>query len=285
MDGFRLLTLVLLTIAMAIGAYIGGMVPVKLSMSYNKVNNLSFFGMGILIGTSLVLIIPEGVQVMYKSLGTEDIEKAPMYIGLSLILGFLLMFIQDNIPMLISTFNRNLEFNYLVLENANVEPSIKQGFLSVFQSSLTLGLILHAFIDGISMGSSFALEDSSMGIIFFIIIIIHKIPTAFSLTSILIKEGLNLKLIQTHLIVFALMTPLGAILTYLMIAIFNSTKQFPIAILFLFSAGTFLYVIHHVMAQVASREELEGNNLNISEFAISLGGACIPVILSLLGGE
>lgn len=295
MSGYKLLLLVLLTIAMGVGSFIGGMVPIKLSMSYNNVNYFSFFGMGILIGTSLVLIIPEGVEVMYKSLASDELDLAPMYIGLSLILGFLLMFIQDNLPMLITTVSPNIKFNYLILEGANnYEPSIKDGLLSILQSPLTLGLILHAFIDGISLASSFALDNSSMGIIFFMIIIIHKIPTAFSLTSILIKESFHLKLIQTHLMVFSLMTPIGAIITYFIIFIFNIKNQFPIAILFLFSAGTFLYVIHHVMAEVASRSDPSTNHpdqtnydknskLTIIEFAISLAGAFIPILLSLIG--
>lgn len=293
MDWLRFGTLLLLAVAMGAGAYFGGWLPMKLT-NFSKINYFLSFGMGVLIGTSLILIIPEGIEVMYESLKIDEQESAPFYIGISLLLGFLVMFIQENLPMIINAINPNVKFDYTNLTGDD-EPSLKQCVLSIFQSALTLGLVLHAFIDGISLGSSFALKDSSFGFIFFIIIIIHKIPTSFSFTSILIKQGLNLKLVQFHLIAFAIMTPLGAILTYLIISIFNSKNQFPIAILFLFSAGTFLYVIHNVMSEIALRKGSttdveEGstpqtNSLNLTEFGLTLGGALIPIVLSLMGGE
>lgn len=288
MFGGRFITLVALSLAMTVGALIGGLIPIKLSVKMTGVNYFSFFGMGILIGTSLVLIIPEGIKVLYLALTPDQFElNGPFYAGISLVLGFMVMFIQDNLPMIIHTIRPGSKFTYVVLDSSAPEPSLRDSTLSIFQSSLTLGLILHSFIDGVSLGSSFILEDATMGVIFFFIIIIHKLPTAFSLTSLLIKQGFHMKLVQIHLIVFSLMTPIGAIVTYVFITISNTSNQFIVAILFLFSAGTFLYVIHHVMAEIASRKNSDSeenshceSSLSAIEFLISVAGACIPIVFS-----
>jgi zinc transporter 9 len=84
------------------------------------------------------------------------------------------------------------------------------------------------------------------------------------------------------------MTPIGAILIYVFVTIANTSNQFIVAILFLFSAGTFLYVIHHVMAEIASRKndgDFDENShckssLSAIEFLISVAGVCIPIIFS-----
>jgi zinc transporter 9 len=63
-------------------------------------NLISIFGAGLLVGAALIVILPEGMYVLYKAqIGnsegeavSEDINK---YVGASLIVGFLMMLMLD----------------------------------------------------------------------------------------------------------------------------------------------------------------------------------------------
>lgn len=304
MDFTRFLELLLLALVMGISTFLGGLAPLKLQLSSTMINYISLFSMGILVGTSLVLIIPEGIETLYKSLDQDSFSSAPTYIGLSLLLGFIIMYILDGLPVILSSLNINMEFNPQVFSSAEgvASLSIKDSLQSILDTSLTLGLIFHALVDGVSLGSSFVSDDIALQFIFFIVIIIHKLPTAFSLTSILMKENLNPQAIRLHLAVFSLMSPLSSIVTYLIIAFSNKNNQFVIGILFLFSAGTFLYVVNHVMTEVSSREKPEFSSLPPSsseseetlshhpkltgkEFLISIAGMVVPIGLSFIGDD
>lgn len=53
---------------------------------------VSVFGMGILVGAALTIIIPEGVETVYDSIPDGDHADSPhSAIGLSLLAGFALM--------------------------------------------------------------------------------------------------------------------------------------------------------------------------------------------------
>ncbi|VDK31300.1 unnamed protein product [Gongylonema pulchrum] len=63
MDGFYLLTT--LSIAMLVGSFLAGLIPLAFVMSEGRTRLLSTFGAGLLVGTALSIIIPEGVESLY----------------------------------------------------------------------------------------------------------------------------------------------------------------------------------------------------------------------------
>ena len=65
MDG--LITLVALCVVMAIASFLAGSLPLALSLSPSQLRLLSTVGMGVLVGTSLIIIIPEGIETMYSA--------------------------------------------------------------------------------------------------------------------------------------------------------------------------------------------------------------------------
>lgn len=65
MDG--LFTLLSLSIVMAVASFLAGILPLSLSLSQSKLRLISTIGMGVLVGTSLVVIIPEGVETLYSA--------------------------------------------------------------------------------------------------------------------------------------------------------------------------------------------------------------------------
>ncbi|KIW78447.1 hypothetical protein Z517_08283 [Fonsecaea pedrosoi CBS 271.37] len=65
MDG--LFTLLSLCIVMAVASFLAGILPLSLGLSQPKLRFISTIGMGVLVGTSLVVIIPEGVETLYSA--------------------------------------------------------------------------------------------------------------------------------------------------------------------------------------------------------------------------
>jgi zinc transporter 9 len=321
-----------------------------MSLSHPQLRIISTVGMGILVGTSLVVIVPEGVEAIYSarpnimphgassvmdrraqiysipestslrrrdaiaikntqpqidSVNTVDPVKTDLpilggetgsppdsgppklptshdnhgqlaksqqpspptfYIGLALILGFVLMFLIDRVPrhasdnfssaapprqFSLSTFSQGLHSTG-VPDAASTSDSESMGFLSALalprsatrSLATTTGLIIHAAADGVAMGATASSANSSLGFVVFLAILIHKAPAAFGLTSVLLKYGLSKRAARAHLIVFSLAAPVGALCTFLLVHMVGGGGgphgEWWTGMLLLFSAGTFL---------------------------------------------
>uniref|UniRef100_A0A1I7ZJ01 Zinc transporter ZIP9 n=1 Tax=Steinernema glaseri TaxID=37863 RepID=A0A1I7ZJ01_9BILA len=76
MEGFALLSV--LSLAMFAGSYIFGSVPLVMTLSESRARIFSVFGAGLLVGTALSVIIPEGVQSIYDG-QIEVYDKMVLY--------------------------------------------------------------------------------------------------------------------------------------------------------------------------------------------------------------
>lgn len=74
MDG--LFTLISLCAVMAVASFLAGILPLAFNLSSSRLRLISTLGMGILVGTSLIVIIPEGVDTVYNSSGTVAVAHA-----------------------------------------------------------------------------------------------------------------------------------------------------------------------------------------------------------------
>lgn len=314
-----------------------------MTLSSSQLRLISTIGMGVLVGTSLIVIIPEGIEAIYSSgsgghshlgrrglhariapsiaykagseLSTRDAtyiqasnyvpelyirktvdtdagteETAPpdtdhgspaspgekeahagedkdaspptFYIGLSLTLGFILMFLIDKLPKHASdNLQSPPQTRHISLDNLSQglhsSASLEDGESESFLQSLaptpkysrsiatTTGLVIHAAADGIAMGASATSSSAKLGFIVFIAILVHKAPASFGLTSVLLKQGLSKRAARSHLIVFSLASPLGALTTWLLINILGGHTggergHWWTGMLLLFSGGTFL---------------------------------------------
>jgi zinc transporter 9 len=321
-----------------------------MTLSSSQLRLISAIGIGVLVGTSLIVIIPEGIEAVYsagsiehsrtrRSLGlrSNDLDvrwnmagthtvaqrslghivqirdgededgydrelpsaddaksgatstvplvaqptQAPeedehpsekegqhkdpptFYIGLSLILGFILMFLIDKLPrhasenlqpppptrhISLDNLSQGLHSSSLPVDEdsesflQSLTPSPKQ----TRSLATTTGLVIHAFADGIAMGASASSSNTSLGFIIFLAIMVHKAPAAFGLTSVLLKQGLSKRAARGHLIIFSLASPSGALSTWLLVSIVGGDHmegergQWWTGMLLLFSAGTFL---------------------------------------------
>ena len=79
--------------------------------------------------------------------------------------------------------------------------------------SATIGLVIHAAVDGLALGASVT-SSTETGLIVFAAIMLHKGPTAFGLASFLAHIKTGQARSRLYLLLFALTSPLAAILAF-----------------------------------------------------------------------
>ena len=170
------------------------------------------------------------------------------WIGISLIFGFILMYLLDTLPLLAPPAPSHPQNNIYSLSDLSTSPVPTHSASSQRSLSTTLGLCIHAAADGIALGaSSTSTSTASLSLIIFVAIMVHKAPAAFGLTSVLLKQGLSKRVARAHLIFFSLSAPAGAVCTWVIVRALGGGGQGEPAmvkwwtgVLLLFSGGTFL---------------------------------------------
>lgn len=255
--------LILLVVVMLVGSYLAGSIPLVMKLSEEKLKVVTVLGAGLLVGTALTVIIPEGIRSLYSSdtlpnqqqlpnvqqlvaTSSEDTKHPSVAtafpnnhrheevdhsstIGLSLVLGFVFMMLVDQISQRKSAANDH-----------NI--------------TATIGLVVHAAADGVALGAAATTSHQDVEMIVFFAIMLHKAPAAFGLVSFLLHEKIERQQIRKHLAIFSVSAPLLTVLTYFGIGqeqkeTLNSVNATGIAMLF--SAGTFLFVATvHVLPEL-----------------------------------
>jgi len=287
MDGS--MKLVVLSVVMLLGSYLAGSIPLFINMSEEKLQLVSVMGAGLLLGTALSVIIPEGMQTlnMAYSQHNEDSHHShevehdheenpvPHLIGVSLVLGFLFMLIIDQ-----------------VASSRSGSRDVEGGKRGVVSWTATLGLVVHAAADGVALGAAATTNQTDVEMIVFLAIMLHKAPASFGLVTYLLHEGLERGRVRKHLLVFSLAAPSAAITTFLLLMgrgkenldTFSAT-----GIAMLFSAGTFLYVATvHVLPEVTNLGHghshgggSEKGGFSKSELFMLILGAIMPLFLTM----
>uniref|UniRef100_A0AAZ3S8A3 Zinc transporter ZIP9 n=1 Tax=Oncorhynchus tshawytscha TaxID=74940 RepID=A0AAZ3S8A3_ONCTS len=330
MDDFTSISL--LSLAMLVGCYVSGTIPLAVNFSEEKLKLVTVLGAGLLCGTALAVIIPEGVHALYEEV-LEGVHHAPgqvegvevsqpkegvdvalgvsgehshdhlhAYIGVSLVLGFVFMLLVDQIG------SAHVHSSADDPESARVASS---------KITTTLGLVVHAAADGVALGAAASTSQTSVQLIVFAAIMLHKAPAAFGLVSFLMHAGLERNRIRKHLLAFALAAPVSwlSMISSNTPLPFLPTTTSPIPLLptittplpnthskealsnvnatgvaMLFSAGTFLYVATvHVLPEVGGtghshsptpgKEAAKG--LGKVEVGALVLGCLLPLVLSV----
>ncbi|KAI9320473.1 Zinc/iron permease [Dichotomocladium elegans] len=292
---------------MLVGSFLAGCIPLSTKLSDSKLRHLTALGVGLLIGTALVVIIPEGIETMYSSSLTSrrdphvdqaDSSESHRFsehtaIGLALVIGFAMMFIVDQLSSLhVHATSRSAEYSELNRMDGNSLAQQSGGTSTEQQQRVrtsptarsltpTIGLIVHAAADGVALGASASHPQLSM--VVFLAIMLHKAPSAFALTTVLLAEGLSRVSVRRHLLIFSLSAPTGAVSTYVLLRVFSSGESstdlaYWTGVLLIFSGGTFLYVAMHALQELHNphSEKLSG-----SQVAAILGGMFLPILLNV----
>lgn len=223
-------------LAMFAGSFVFGILPMIISMSSKHLNAISAAGAGLLLGSALLTIIPEGVETLQESMShSSGAGQTPL--GLPLTLGFVLMLLVEN-------FAHANHANHAHPRGAGHFDRTTDSRSAIVA---TAGLVVHAMADGIALGAAASTEQTTLKSTVFAAIMLHKGPSAFGLVSYLLRCGIPPVTIRRHLLVFSLSAPVVAVLCkfFLSALAANVAKENMerwTGLLLLFSAGTFLYV-------------------------------------------
>jgi zinc and cadmium transporter len=185
---------------------VGGAAPLLWKWSRGTLTLLVSASAGVLLGAALVHMLP----LTAESLGHTA--------GLPILAGFLAIFVLGRF-LLVDT-----------CEEVGCE-------IHGFGFAAFAGITFHSLIDGIAVGASLVVPSLAPPV--FLAIVVHKIPAAFSLCSILLLAGYSRGRALLHVCGFSTATPIGAILSYLFL---RGLGQDVIAVAIGVSAGSFLAI-------------------------------------------
>ena len=165
------------------------------------------------------------------------------------------------IQILLGSFTNGLEHGHIHSDN------------SIPTTSLFLGLCIHAFMEGTLLSYRPTVIDHdhhSTGLL--IGVILHKIPATIAFLSVLSVKKHQKTRILILLLVFALMTPLGMVLSDIFY-IENMVPAHIFTVIFALVAGNFLHISTTIFFE-SSRD----HSIQVPKAIISLLGALVAVI-------
>ena len=215
--------------AILVGALVGGAVPLVGQM--RRSDTLLSFSAGVMLGAAFFHMLPEAAQ-------GAGLSAIPF-----VLVGFLFLFLLER----------------FVLVHVCAEPGPGSGPEAIFESGSSphghshvatgcdvhtlglaafIGLSLHTIVDGFALGA--ASGEQALGFFVFLAILAHKIPSSFSLSSILRAEGYSRTRALIMNAAFAVMVPIGAALYVVLRSLVRADSFAPLALAA--SSGTFLHL-------------------------------------------
>ena len=261
----KMLQFAITLLLMFFGAYGSAYIPFTWDVSDKQINMISSLGGGLMIGSCLAVVIPEGFSSFSGHHGHHDGGEIPEgFAGIALVVGFLGMFLLDQMQV------DHPQGCCAHRKSGDVEEKVTQRRP---EKAIT-GLLIHCIADGVAMGSAFLSGNSSVTLVLATAMVLHKAPMAFGLSSYLISCGWTWERSASTLLLFSSMAPAATVVTYIVLQIipFFGGEQ-SIALAILFSGGTFLHAAAmHILPGVTI-----GRNLDLLFLSI---GALAPPLLS-----
>lgn len=245
--------MILKTIILFISAILGGLAIYAFDSNKINIKNLLIFAGSYLFSITVIHILPELFHT-----NTEG-----FHIGIMILAGFFIQYI--------------LEYFTFGVEHGHIHHQYKEKLHSRFSGySLIIILCLHAFLEGTLLSyPKISGENHHVGSLLFGIIL-HKIPVALALMSILTYQFENNKIKFVLLFFFAISSPLGLISgNYIETIGFMNIKG--IILLFAFVAGNFLHISTATFIEFGPE-----HNWNTKKLLISISGAIVAILTNIL---
>jgi zinc and cadmium transporter len=239
-----------------LAALLGSSIPLFRPWTDAQFRMLLGFAAGVLLGTAFLHMAPDAFQIIGG--GT----------GIFILAGFLGLYIIEK---------------YVAVHICEARECDVHEFKTLGVAAF-IGLSVHALVDGLALGAAVLLSAGigpeeagahrALGTIVFFAIFAHKGPSAMALASILKDEGRGTGQILLMNVIFALMTPLGALVTLSSLLVLD-TRALGIATAV--SVGTFLHIsLSDLLPEV--HKHLGNRNRNLAAF---LGGLAMMALVQL----
>jgi zinc and cadmium transporter len=212
-------TSILLGLTAAAANAMGGAIIVQKNWSRRYLQYFIALGSGFMLGTALLEMLPESIRIAGPS--------APL-----LVLGGYL---------LVHFFEHTVTSHFHFGEETHAEEFVRphRGY------SVLLGLVIHAFFDGIAITSGF-LVSQWLGWIIFMAVILHKMPEGFTASSVMLASGRSRAVAWTASAILGIATLAGVLTVSLFTR--SMVAGLPLA------AGVTLYVAASDLIPEVNRE-------------------------------
>jgi zinc transporter ZupT len=237
-------------IILLISALVGGGYALwKNNTDELQVKNILVFAGSYLFSVTLVHILPELFEA----------SESHLKIGIFILAGF---FFQQ----LLEYFTHGVEHGHTHVHHDEKEHSVFSGV------SLMLALCIHAFLEGTILSNPLSTPVGQSSSTLLLGIVLHKLPAALALMTVLSCQYKEKKTQYVLLIVFSLASPFG-ILIGQNISGLSFLNTSAVLMLFAFVAGNFLHISTTIF--IESRPE---HHWNTKKLIISLFGASMAVL-------
>jgi ZIP family zinc transporter/zinc and cadmium transporter len=227
----------------ALGDIIGGLfVLTGPERSRRALKALAGFGAGFMLAVALVEMMPVAFAIRGGLL--------------AVVLGYLLVHLTQH------TLTPHFHFG----EETHREAMVSRG-IGMYA---LIGLLPHSFFDGVAISSGF-LDSSRLGMLIFVAIVLHKVPTGVSLASVVLASGNDRRTAHLAVLAIAAATVVGAIVT----PVIPPLADYGLAL----AAGVTLYVAASNLVPEAQHERSW-----FTQAALFAGVLVFYVISALFGG-
>lgn len=255
---------IVLALVIFVLSLLGGLAPIGLSATFDddRMRLLTSLGGGFLLASALLIVLPEG---FHAAEGAEP-ELSELTLGAALLGGFLIMLLSEGFGLGHSVHE----------EHHDHSEAHGHGHIHHPEGGLTLplGLSIHAAADGLAIGAAAASTDGAAAALIAVAVLLHKVPAAFSLGTFASHERRERSKAVLDVVGFSLVTPLALVAASLLL----DGEQSWLAVMLLFSAGTFLYV-----ATVDTLPAIHARGVGRrTAFDVLIGAALFAALLWLL---
>ncbi len=229
-------------ILLILSVFIGAVLVFVVKPSQKIVRLLLAFSGAYLLSITVLHLLPE-IYSEHHHEGHHHSHNFSKITGILILLGIL-------IQSVLESFSKGLEHGHIHLHDDEKHK---------FPIMLFVSLCIHAFSEGLPIHSS---HHNLL-----IAIIVHKIPIAVVLTTLLLHSSISKKQIFIALTIFALMSPLGYLLGYKVPFLMDYHAEITAFII-----GVFLHI-----STIILFESTENHKFNIKKFIAIIIGILLAV--------
>ena len=228
-----ILVLVVYCLLAFLAALGGGVLPSLLKLTHTRLQVAVSFVAGLMLGLAVLGLLPHGIEQL------RAVQPGLVW----LLVGFLTMFL----------LQRFLPFHHHdVSEGSPLEPCghphslAERSARRLSWMGVALGLSVHSLFDGLAMAAAVASGESShggaLGLGTALAVILHKPFSALAITTLMAASGAGRSSQRWMTVVFALVTPLAALMAYMGLATWAAAHPAWLGVALAFCAGTFLCI-------------------------------------------
>lgn len=248
------MSLWLLTILLSLPVLVTGFIFLSLKIKTQNLRFLLAFSAAYLFSISVTHLLPE----CYEGTNAKTI-------GLFILVGF---FIQ----ILLEYFSTGIEHGHTHAHSHSCEKHLPLGMI--------IGLYLHSLLEGLPIYQSGIIETHTQAVLstqesLVFGITIHNIPIAIAFVTLLLEHKTNKLKTVLLLLGFALMAPLGCLISYVLNSIGVQNYDGFLKLSFAVVIGIFLHISTAIMFETG-----ENHKYNLAKIMSMIAGVFLAALIS-----